>query len=99
MHDQFKTASGVQSSGPWDLWLPVVKQPTFSAGTAHGALPKGAGGGGALSTGLVAQWVDTQLLCTILGPEGMPGGGGGVTPQLIHQSSDSGCLGLVTGEE
>ena len=45
VHDPFKTASGVQSSGPWDLWLPVVEnsrlsaQRGHSAGTAHGAPP------------------------------------------------------------
>ena len=25
VHDSFQTASGVQRSGPWDLWLPAVE--------------------------------------------------------------------------
>ena len=41
MHDQFKAASGVHNSRPWDPWLPVVKNSRLlhSAGTAHGAPP------------------------------------------------------------
>ena len=41
VHDPFKTASGVQNSGPWGPWLPAVEssrlfaQRTHSAGTAR----------------------------------------------------------------
>ena len=36
VHDPFKTASGVQHSGPWDPWLPVVeKKPTFCRARAQ----------------------------------------------------------------
>ena len=38
VHDPFKTASGVQNSGPWDPWLPGgEKQPTFRTARARRA--------------------------------------------------------------
>ena len=49
VHDPFKTASGVWSSGPWDPWLPVVEDSRLfarrahSAVTAHGAPPYSTG--------------------------------------------------------
>ena len=47
VHGPFKTASGVQNSGPWDPWLSAVEnsrlfaQRGHSARTAHGAPPLG----------------------------------------------------------
>ena len=36
VHDPFKTASAVQKSGPWDPWLPVVKNSRlFAQRTVH----------------------------------------------------------------
>ena len=37
MHDQFKTASGVQNSGPWDPWLSGVENSRLFAQRAHSA--------------------------------------------------------------
>ena len=37
MHDPFKTASGVQSSGPWDPWLPAVENSRLFAQRGHSA--------------------------------------------------------------
>ena len=37
VHDQFKTASGVQNSGPWDPWLPVVERTRLFAQCRHSA--------------------------------------------------------------
>ena len=37
MHDQFKTASGVQSSGPWDPWQPVLENSQLFAQHGHSA--------------------------------------------------------------
>ena len=41
MHDPFKTASGVQNSGPWDPWLPGVENSRLFAQPAHSARPHG----------------------------------------------------------
>ena len=35
VHDPFRTASGVQNSGPWDPWLPVVENSRLSAQRAR----------------------------------------------------------------
>ena len=37
VHDPFRTASGVQNSGPWDPWLPVVKNSRLFAQRGHSA--------------------------------------------------------------
>ena len=37
MRDPFKTASGLQSSGPWDPWLPVLENSRLFAQLAHSA--------------------------------------------------------------
>ena len=37
VHDPFKTASGVLSSGPWDPWLPAVENSRLFEQRGHGA--------------------------------------------------------------
>ena len=37
VHDPFQTALGVQNSGPWDPWLPVVKNSRLFAQRGHSA--------------------------------------------------------------
>ena len=37
VHDPFKTASGVQNAGPWDPWLPGVKNGRLFAQRGHSA--------------------------------------------------------------
>ena len=37
VHDLFKTASGVQNSGPWVLWLPVVENSRLCTQRTHRA--------------------------------------------------------------
>ena len=67
MHDPFKTASGVQKSGPWDPWLPLVENSRLFAQRGHsGASPKARAAVGTLSTD---QPTKTSMPPTLLGTQ------------------------------